>query len=79
MVIGKKRKAVIMTTEKKKVGFGADGFDKELRRQIAIKGGKAAHALGRAHEWNRETAREAGRKGGLAAAAKRRAKEESSK
>jgi len=37
------------------------------QREIASKGGKAAHAKGAAHEWSREQAREAGRKGGLAA------------
>jgi uncharacterized protein len=43
----------------------------EERRRIAQKGGRAAHAQGRAHEWNTDTAREAGKKGGAAMAAKR--------
>jgi general stress protein YciG len=34
------------------------------RREIARRGGLAAHQRGRAHEWTREEAREAGRKGG---------------
>jgi len=34
------------------------------RKEIARKGGQAAHAQGSAHEWSREEAREAGRKGG---------------
>ncbi|HLG55568.1 MAG TPA: KGG domain-containing protein [Vicinamibacterales bacterium] len=38
------------------------------RREIASKGGKAAHAKGTAHEWSSEEAREAGRRGGKAAA-----------
>ena len=38
----------------------------ERRREIASKGGKAAHASGNANEFNSETGREAGRKGGLA-------------
>ena len=38
----------------------------EKQRRIASKGGKAAHAKGRAHEWTVEEAREAGRKGGSA-------------
>lgn len=36
----------------------------EKRSAIASKGGKAAHAQGRAHEFTDEEAREAGRKGG---------------
>ena len=43
-------------------GFG--GMSVEKQREIASKGGKAAHAKGTAHEWNSESAREAGRKGG---------------
>lgn len=41
-------------------------MDRKKQRQIASKGGKAAHAKGRAHEWTVEEAREAGRKGGSA-------------
>ncbi len=48
-----------------KLGFAA--MDRETQRAIASKGGKAAHARGRAHEWTSREAREAGRKGGLAA------------
>ena len=40
-------------------------------------GGRAAHASGHAHEWNKEAAREAGRKGGTAAKGKRKAREAS--
>lgn len=36
------------------------------RSEIASKGGKAAHASGRAHRFTTEEARAAGRKGGLA-------------
>jgi general stress protein YciG len=36
------------------------------QREIASKGGRAAHLRGTAHEWSREEAREAGRKGGMA-------------
>jgi general stress protein YciG len=39
----------------------------EKQRDIASKGGKAAHRKGTAHEWTVEQAREAGRKGGAAA------------
>ena len=46
-------------------GFGA--MDREKQRQIASKGGKAAHQKGTAHEFTPEEARVAGRKGGMAA------------
>lgn len=36
----------------------------ERQKEIASKGGRAAHKKGTAHEWTREAAREAGRKGG---------------
>ena len=36
----------------------------EKQREIASKGGKAAHESGHAHEFNSQEAREAGRKGG---------------
>jgi len=45
---------------------GFASMDPTKRREIAVKGGKAAHAQGRAHEWTKEEAREAGRKGGRA-------------
>jgi general stress protein YciG len=47
-------------------------MDRSKQREIASKGGKAAHQKGTAHEWTSEEAREAGRKGGLASHAKRR-------
>ncbi|HTM93163.1 MAG TPA: KGG domain-containing protein [Flavisolibacter sp.] len=43
-------------------GFAA--MDKEKQKEIARKGGKAAHEQGVAHEWSSEEAREARRKGG---------------
>jgi uncharacterized protein len=48
---------------------GRQGFASmtpERRREIASKGGKAAHAQGKAHTWTAEQAKEAGRKGGTA-------------
>ena len=45
---------------------GFASMDKAKQRDIASKGGKAAHAKGTAHEWTREEARDAGRKGGRA-------------
>ena len=41
-------------------------MDRSKQREIASKGGKAAHQKGTAHEWTSEEAREAGRKGGMA-------------
>jgi general stress protein YciG len=43
-------------------GFAA--MDQEKQRDIARKGGKAAHEQGVAHEWSSSEAREAGKKGG---------------
>ena len=36
----------------------------EKQREIASKGGRAAHEKGTAHEWTSDEARSAGRKGG---------------
>lgn len=47
-------------------------LDPALVREIARKGGKAAHAAGTAHEFTSDEARAAGRKGGHASHAKRR-------
>jgi general stress protein YciG len=51
-------------TEKDKRGFAS--MDARKQREIASKGGKAAHEKGTAHEFTSEEAREAGRKGGEA-------------
>lgn len=48
----------------KNEGQGFAGMDPERQREIASKGGKAAHKSGNAHEFDSEEAREAGRKGG---------------
>ena len=45
---------------------GFASMDRMKQREIASKGGKAAHQKGTAHEWTSEEAREAGRKGGMA-------------
>jgi general stress protein YciG len=52
----------IKTSSKR--GFAS--MDPQRQREIASLGGKAAHASGRAHEFNSAEAREAGRKGGRA-------------
>ena len=45
---------------------GFASMDRNKQKEIASKGGKAAHQKGTAHEWTSEEAREAGRKGGMA-------------
>jgi general stress protein YciG len=52
------------TVAKEDRGFAS--MDRNKQREIASKGGKAAHQKGTAHEWTSEEAREAGRKGGMA-------------
>lgn len=49
-------------TGKSKRGFAS--MDVSRQREIASKGGRAAHAKGTAHEWTSDEARVAGRKGG---------------
>lgn len=41
-------------------------MDQDKQREIARKGGRAAHQKGTAHEFTSEEAREAGRRGGRA-------------
>ena len=45
---------------------GFASMDPSRQREIASKGGRAAHAKGTAHEWTADEARVAGRKGGEA-------------
>ncbi len=49
---------------KRKCGFAV--MDPERQREIARKGGKAAHEKGTAHEFTADEARAAGRRGGVA-------------
>jgi uncharacterized protein len=51
---------------------GFASMDRLKQREIASKGGKAAHQKGTAHEWTSEEAREAGRKGGMASHRRRK-------
>jgi general stress protein YciG len=53
-----------MVVDKSKRGFAS--MDRDRQREIASRGGKAAHAKGTAHQWDRKEAQIAGRKGGLA-------------
>lgn len=54
---------------KQRRGFAV--MDKEAHRKIARAGGVAAHAVGLAHRFTSELAREAGKKGGATTAADR--------
>ena len=55
-------KEVHVTSERKeRRGFAS--MSPERQREIASKGGRAAHEKGTAHEWTPEEARRAGRKG----------------
>jgi uncharacterized protein len=47
---------------KERRGFAS--MSPEKQREIASKGGRAAHQKGTAHEWTTDEARSAGRKGG---------------
>lgn len=53
-----------MTTEQRKERRGFASMSPEKQREIASKGGRAAHEKGTAHEWTADEARNAGRKGG---------------
>jgi uncharacterized protein len=56
--------------EKKKRGFAS--MDRNQVRELARRGGVAAHRAGTAHEFSTEEARRAGKKGGLAVRNSRR-------
>ncbi len=51
-------------SDRPKSNRGFASMDMSKQREIASKGGKAAHAQGRAHEFSADEARVAGRKGG---------------
>lgn len=55
---------------KKKRGFAT--MDPDLVRAISRKGGQAAHASGKAHQWTSDEARAAGSRGGQATKNKKR-------
>jgi general stress protein YciG len=56
------KKEMSMSEKKQRRGFAA--MDPEKQREIAKRGGIAAHACGSAHEFTREEAGVAGKKGG---------------
>jgi general stress protein YciG len=51
-------------TGERKERRGLASMSPEKQREIASKGGRAAHEKGTAHEWSTDEARSAGRKGG---------------
>ena len=54
------------STTSRRSNRGFASMDRGKQKEIASKGGKAAHAKGTAHEFDSGEARDAGRKGGLA-------------
>jgi len=59
-----KNGGAIVTTGERRERRGFASMSPEKQREIASKGGRAAHQKGTAHEWTSEEARSAGRKGG---------------
>jgi uncharacterized protein len=57
-----RRRRVNTGERKERRGFASMSAEKQ--REIASKGGRAAHEKGTAHEWTADEARLAGRKGG---------------
>src|SRR5262245_15904682 len=56
------QEAAVNTERKERRGFAS--MSPEKQREIASKGGRAAHEKGTAHEWTADEARSAGRRGG---------------
>lgn len=59
---GTSREGIVEPVRKERRGFAS--MSPEKQREIASKGGRAAHEKGTAHEWTPDEARAAGRKGG---------------
>ena len=57
-------KGRMMNNGERKERRGFASMSPEKQREIASKGGRAAHQKGTAHEWTSDEARNAGRKGG---------------
>jgi general stress protein YciG len=58
------KKDRMMNNGERKERRGFASMSPEKQREIASKGGRAAHQKGTAHEWTSDEARNAGRKGG---------------
>ena len=56
------QEGIVDGARKERRGFAS--MSREKQREIASKGGRAAHEKGTAHEWTPDEARAAGRKGG---------------
>jgi general stress protein YciG len=63
---GSSQKAENQSTQKSPAKRGFAAMDQSQQREIASKGGQAAHQKGTAHEFDSEEARRAGQKGGEA-------------
>src|SRR5690242_14202280 len=61
---GKRDGGLTVNTGERKERRGFASMSPEKQREIASKGGRAAHEKGTAHEWTADEARNAGRKGG---------------
>jgi general stress protein YciG len=64
MNVSKLTEGRAVTTSERKERRGFASMSAEKQREIASKGGRAAHEKGTAHEWTADEARNAGRKGG---------------
>ena len=64
VVRGTNAKDRMMNNGERKERRGFASMSPEKQREIASKGGRAAHQKGTAHEWTSDEARNAGRKGG---------------
>ena len=62
--VGNQTEGLALTTGERKERRGFASMSAEKQREIASKGGRAAHEKGTAHEWTADEARNAGRKGG---------------
>src|SRR5437763_1709030 len=62
--VGKTMEDETVDTGQRKERRGFASMSPDKQREIASKGGRAAHEKGTAHEWTTDEARSAGRKGG---------------
>ena len=62
LIVPTTRRNAVDGVRKERRGFAS--MSPEKQREIASKGGRAAHEKGTAHEWTPDEARSAGRKGG---------------
>jgi general stress protein YciG len=64
VIVGHSDGGLVVHTGERKERRGFASMSPEKQREIASKGGRAAHEKGTAHEWTADEARNAGRKGG---------------